>query len=85
MTDLKNVKLIYFKGWLFLLILLATAGLIIHETRSWRIALLLALAIWAAARLYYFMFYVIEHYVDQDYKFAGICSFLQYVVTRKKG
>ncbi|MCH2181989.1 MAG: hypothetical protein MK108_08290 [Mariniblastus sp.] len=85
MTDLKNPKWIYGKGFLFLVILIVASGLILYEAGSWKIGLLLALAIWAAARLYYFMFYVIEHYVDQDYKFAGISSFLQYLVTRKNG
>ena len=46
---------------------------------------LLMVAIWAFARLYYFMFYVIEHYVDPSYKFAGIWSFLQYLARRRKG
>jgi len=82
MTDLKSNSLIYLKGFLFLVILLACAALIISETHSWKIGLLLILVIWSSARLYYFMFYVIEKYVDPEYKFAGIYSFLKYLLSR---
>ena len=84
MADLKSTRLIYLKGFLFLVILLFAAGLIIAQTRSWQITLLLLLVIWSAARLYYFMFYVIEKYVDPKYKFAGIGSFLQYLISKKQ-
>lgn len=49
-------------------------------------ALILAL-MWSSARLYYFVFYVIERYIDADYKFAGIGSLLSYLwrVKRAKG
>uniref|UniRef100_UPI0026062A5C hypothetical protein n=1 Tax=uncultured Gimesia sp. TaxID=1678688 RepID=UPI0026062A5C len=82
--DLKSKRLIYLKGFLFLVILLFATGLIIAQTRSWQIALLLLLIIWSSARLYYFMFYVIEKYVDPVYKFAGITSFLRYLFSKKR-
>ncbi|WP_417391532.1 hypothetical protein [Gimesia sp.] len=84
MADLKSTRLIYLKGLLFLMILLFATGLIIAQTQSWQIVLLLLLIIWSSARFYYFMFYVIEKYVDPDYKFAGITSFLQYLVSKKQ-
>lgn len=84
MTDLKNSKFMYLKAILFLGILFISVGLIIYETKSWRIALLLILTIWASARIYYFMFYVIEKYIDSEYKFAGIYSFIRYLLQRKK-
>lgn len=84
MTDLKSNKLIYLKGFLFLVILLFSMGLIIFETQSWQIVVLLLLVVWTSARLYYFMFYVIEKYVDPSYRFAGIVSFLQYLFSKKK-
>ncbi len=82
MADLKSKQLIYLKSFLFLVILLTCFALIIYETRSWKITLLLVLTIWSSARIYYFMFYVIEKYVDPQYKFAGIYSFLKYLLTR---
>ncbi len=84
MSDLKSRQLIYLKGFLFLMILLIAGGLILFETRSWKIAIMLLLVVWSSARLYYFMFYVIEKYVDPEYKFAGIGSFLQYLLRKKQ-
>ena len=84
MSDLKNKKLIYLKGLLFLGILIISASLILLKLPKWEIFILLALTIWASARLYYFMFYVIENYVDPNYKFASIYSFIKYLFTRSK-
>ncbi|MEO0475331.1 MAG: hypothetical protein AAF085_05060 [Planctomycetota bacterium] len=80
MPDLKNKKLIWLKGWLFLLGgLLASAGLLI-EAFSWKVTLLLVIAVWCFCRFYYFAFYVIQHYVDPGYKFVGLWDFLKYVL-----
>ena len=84
MPDLKNKKLIWLKGWLFLLGgLLASAGLLI-EAFHWKVALLLVIAIWCFCRFYYFAFYVIEHYVDTGYKFAGLWDFVKYALGRRR-
>lgn len=84
MSDLKSAKLIYLKGWLFLVILIVSAGLLFYQTQLWTTFFLILLVIWASARFYYFMFYVIEKYVDSSYKFAGIISFVQYLVRDRK-
>jgi hypothetical protein len=39
---------------------------------------LLVIAIWCFCRVYYFAFYVIEHYVDPGYRFAGLVDFMKY-------
>lgn len=83
MTDLKSPRLIYLKAILFGCILLTSSILIIVQTQSWEIVFLLLLAIWSAARIYYFAFYVIEHYVDNQFKFSGLYSFFKYLVSRK--
>jgi hypothetical protein len=83
MSDIRNPKLLYLKGALFLVLGLMAAGILLAEHPNVRFAALLALAIWAFARAYYFVFYVIEHYVDPGYKFAGLWSFAQYVLRRK--
>ncbi len=82
MGDLQNPKLIYLKGFLFLVLGVLSAALIVVESPSARTALLLLIAIWAFCRLYYFLFYVIEKYVDGSYRFAGISSFLLYLLKR---
>lgn len=80
MTDLKSPSAIYFKGFLFLVAGIVAAGLILAEAPTLRMAALLAIAIWSFCRAYYFAFYVIEHYVDPNYKFAGLSSFALYLL-----
>ncbi len=78
--DLQNPKLIWTKGALFLLLGLIAAVLVLLEAPSWRVAVLLNLTVWAFCRAYYFAFYVIEHYVDARFRFAGLISFAQYML-----
>ncbi|MGI4789022.1 MAG: hypothetical protein ACRYFS_09250 [Janthinobacterium lividum] len=81
--DLKSAKLIYLKGFLFLVTgLLSLTGLLL-DSPTLRTAFLLLITIWSFCRLYYFMFYVIEKYVDPSYKIAGLYSFLIYLLKRK--
>jgi hypothetical protein len=82
--DIKSVKLLYFKGFLFLLTGAVAVGLILFEYPSARLAILLAIAIWCFARAYYFAFYVVEHYADPSYKFAGLIDFFKYLVNKRK-
>jgi hypothetical protein len=82
MGDLKNPKLIWLKGVLFLLLGLMAAGLIVVQTWDFQVAVLLLIAIWAFCRCYYFAFYVIERYVDSEYRFAGLLDFLKYTLAR---
>ncbi len=84
MTDLTNPKLIYTKGFLFLFGGLLGAVLLILEHPTWKTGLLLAVTVWCFARFYYFAFYVIEHYVDPGYKFAGLGSFVRYLLGKKR-
>ena len=78
MTDIKNPRLLYAKGALFVLGGVLAAGLILVERPTVKVALLLGIAIWCFARAYYFAFYVIEHYIDPNYKFAGLWSLVSY-------
>jgi hypothetical protein len=84
MTDLTSPRLIYFKGLLFLIAGGIAAGLVVAEQPTLKVALLLALAIWCFCRAYYFAFYVIEHYVDPDFKFAGLGAFAMYWLRRRR-
>jgi len=84
MADLRNPTVLYAKGLLFLAIgLLAAIGLLV-EHASIRTFILLALCVWGFARAYYFAFYVIEHYIDGGYRFAGLVDFARYVAARRK-
>src|SRR5262245_44146907 len=84
MADLKNPKLIYAKGLLFLIGGLLASGLLIWEQPTLKVAALLMIAVWCFARAYYFAFYVIEHYVDSSYRFAGLWSFVRYLMRRRQ-
>lgn len=85
MMDLTNPKWIYAKGFLFLLSGLLSAALLILGNPTAKAVLLLAVSIWCFARFYYFAFYVIEHYVDPSYHFAGLGSFAAYLLRRRRG
>ena len=84
MRDLTSATWIKVKGVLFLLLGLAAAALLILENPGWKVAGLLALAIWCFCRFYYFAFYVIEKYVDPGYKFSGLWSFARYLFQSRK-
>lgn len=59
-------------------------ALLLVEERVWpRVALQLAM-IWAFARAYYFAFYVIEHYIDGRYRFAGLLDFAKYLARGRR-
>lgn len=82
MKDLKSTTAICVKGALFLALGLASALLLLAEAPTIKVALLLAITIWAFCRAYYFAFYVIEHYVDPGFKFSGLGSFASFVIRR---
>lgn len=84
MSDLKSPALIYAKGLLFLLAGCVAAGLLLAERPTLKVAALLAIAVWSFCRFYYFAFYVIEHYVDPGYKFAGLGSFVAYLFRARR-
>ena len=80
--DLKSQRLILIKGGLFLLTGLLALGLLIAEHSDLKSVLLMAITIWSFCRAYYFAFYVVEHYVDGNYKFAGLSSFVRFLWQR---
>ena len=84
MRDLENPKLMWLKGILFLVIGVVSAGLVWLQSWSLTTALLLAAAIWAFCRAYYFAFYVLERYVDPQFRFAGLWSLVRYLLHRKR-
>ena len=79
MRELTRPFWIYRKAALFLLLGLMTAAVLLARQPEWQTAFLLAVTIWSFCRLYYFMFYVIERYVDASYRFSGVLSCLRYL------
>ena len=84
MGDLKSPRLIYAKGFLFLLAGILAGGVVIADHPTFRTAAMLVLCVWCFARFYYFAFYVVEHYVDGQFRFAGLTSFARYL-WRQRG
>jgi hypothetical protein len=85
MKDLENPAWIKCKALLFLLLGLLSGMLLFAEQPTLKVALLLILTIWSFCRLYYFAFYVIEHYLDPKYRFSGIFSVVRYVASKREG
>ena len=83
MKDLTDARWIKFKGILFLVIGILSAVLLVLEHPTLRVGVLLAICIWCFCRFYYFAFYVIEKYVDSQYRFSGLWSFAYYLFRRK--
>jgi hypothetical protein len=79
MGDLKSKPLIVLKGVLFLVIVLTTSASLYLLNPDWLTALLIVLLIWGSARFYYFLFYVLEKYVDPTLKYAGIGDMLKHL------
>ncbi len=84
MRDLTSPWAIYTKGFLFLAGGVLASALLIAECPTWKVAVLLAVAVWCFARSYYFAFYVIERYADPGYKFSGLVSFVRYVLRKRR-
>ncbi len=84
MTDITSPRLLYLKGFLMLLGGLLASATLLLEHPDWKLAALLVVAVWCFARAYYFAFYVIEHYVDDGYRFSGLWSFARYLLDRRR-
>jgi hypothetical protein len=83
MADLKSKRLIYLKAFLFVVIGAISATLLIAQNLSWTTATLVGLLVWSFCRAYYFAFYVIEHYVDPQFRFAGLIAAGKYLLRRE--
>lgn len=83
MADITNPRWLYAKAGLLLFTGLFASVLLLVEAPSLRVAVLLAIAIWAFCRAYYFVFYVIQHYIDPGYRFAGLWDFVKYARRKK--
>jgi hypothetical protein len=76
MRDLSSKGLIVAKGLMFLALAGGAATLLLLETPSLRGVALIAILVWASCRFYYFLFYVLHHYVDPGLRYAGLLALL---------
>ena len=82
MGDIKRVWLLYLKGFLLFLTGFISSLLLVLLNLNFKTIVLLLLAIWGFCRAYYFAFYVIQHYVDPNYKFSGLIDFAKYSLRK---
>ena len=84
MNDLKSNNLIVAKGLMFLAIAVLAAVLILIEEPSLRVAAMLVALVWASCRFYYFLFYVLERYVDPSLRYSGLWDLLRALIRRRR-
>ncbi len=80
--DIRSSRLLYIKAGLFVLTLVLCLITIFLLFPSWQLAILLGVVVWCCSRLYYFAFYVVEHYIDSDYRFSSLYSFVRYLIRK---
>ncbi len=83
-ADIKNRRLLFAKGFLFLVLGLFAIAAILFENPNLRTAALLLTAIWAFCRFYYFLFYVLENYAGRTQKYSGFFDAIVYIFKSKK-
>ncbi len=79
--NLQSKRWIFVKGWLFFGLGICSGGMLLWQHPDLATIALLVIAVWSFCRFYYFAFYVIQHYVDSHYRFAGLLDFLRYCLT----
>lgn len=84
MRELTNPRLLLLKAALFVLLGGLAATLLWITAPRLSTALLLAIAVWAFARAYYFAFYVLQRYVDPSFRFSGLFSAAIFLLRRRK-
>lgn len=82
MADIKSKPLIVLKGILFLFLIAGSAAVILLEQPTLRTAILLGVLVWASARFYFFLFYVLEKYVDSSLRYDGLFALLSAIARR---
>ena len=82
--DITNPRVLYVKAGLFVVAGTLAAGLILLDQPTPKVAALLVLTVWCSARAYYFAFYVVQHYADPGYRFAGLTSFAAHLLRRHR-
>jgi len=65
-SDIKSPLLLWMKAGLFGLLCIMSAVMIVVSDDRWHKTGVLVICVWSACRLYYFFFYVLDHYVGGD-------------------
>ena len=82
--DIKSTRLLKIKGFLFAGLGIVASILLLITSPTVPTAILLAIAIWAFCRFYYFLFYVLENYAGQKRPYSGLWDAFREGAKRKK-
>jgi hypothetical protein len=82
MLNIRSKNLIVIKGLLLITIVIGSIiGITCYCPRI-EVVVLLLILVWASARSYYFLFYVLEKYVDPKLRYTGIIDLIQNIKKR---
>ena len=82
--DLKSRPLIIAKGILFPVTGLLAAAVILRQSPGWLTLTLLVITVWSFCRFYYFLFHVLEAYVDPSLRWRGLTQLAGNVIRTRK-
>jgi hypothetical protein len=83
MSDLRSRRTIVTKGVLFLLLVVLSGSLLVLGAPDLRTVALVCVLVWSSARLYYFLFYVLERYVDPSLKYSGLLALAKAILSSR--
>ena len=85
--DIASLVLLKLKAALFLVIVLLCSvflAVLVYPLLTWRVAVLFVTCLWACSRAYYFCFYVMEHYAEPGFRYAGLLDLTLHLTGLKK-
>lgn len=83
MQNLLRPRWMVIKAILFLVVAGLAAFVVWWQNPTWTVAACLLLLGWSCSRAYYFAFYVVGHYVDPSYRFAGLFDFARWRLRQR--
>jgi hypothetical protein len=83
MSNIEDPRLLWIKGGLFVLLGCIALSIVAIQSGSVQVVVASVISIWAFCRAYYFAFYVVEHYIDGRYRYAGLTSLLNYYLQER--
>lgn len=84
MQNLLSPRWMVIKAGLFLAIAGLAAFVVLLQNPTWTAAACLVLVGWSCSRAYYFAFYVVQHYLDPTFRFAGLADFGRWWWRRRR-
>lgn len=81
--DITSPFLLKLKGALFAFLGLLAGAVLLAPVFSWQALGLFVISVWAFCRAYYFCFYVLHHYVDPSFRYAGLMDLMKKLLRGK--